>query len=418
MNVLFLASDLSYPPSGGRSQRTFNTLSEVASRHRVQFVAFDQGLKRNGPNRRERAVEALSEICDSVTVVPLPVKFEPAAVPRAVLRSLFTSAPYSDVIYRSRELAAAVERLRDRQPIDLLHNDSTDMARYVGLVPDVPSVLVHHNVESVLMGRRATYEKGFARRTFVRLEAHKLRWHEARFGPHYDVHVAVSKEDAGRLPVPSERVRIVPNGVDVSYFRPGGAAEVDDTLVHVGAMRWAPNFDGMQHFLSEVWPRIRSRRPHVRLRLAGAGSDELDLPDPPPAMEGLGFVQDIRPLVDAAAVYVVPLRYGGGTRLKILDAMAMGKAVVSTSIGCEGLDVVPGRDIVVADRPEDFAREVCRLLADRAARTALGDSARKRVVERYAWPVIGEQLEDAYALAVRLRAQRGDPLEGRTASRG
>lgn len=407
MNILFLASDLSYPPHGGRSQRTFHTLKQAAQRHRVHFVAFDQALNQSGPDRKERAVTALSEFCESVSVVPLPVKYRRAAIPLAVMRSLITRAPYSAVIYRNPGFARAVESVSDSHPIDLLHNDSTDMAEYRRFVPDAASVLVHHNVESLLMARRAPFERGFARRSFVRLEAAKLASHEARFAERYDVHVAVSQKDALRLPVPRDRLCVVPNGVDVEYFRPSGVRECADTLVHVGAMGWAPNRDGMQHFLRETWPLIKARRPQARLRLAGSGSDTLSPPEEADSIEGLGYVDDIRPLVDESAVYVVPLRFGGGTRLKILDAMAMGKAIVSTSIGCEGLSVRSGRDIIVADEPEVFAREVCRLLNDPDARAAIGAAARETVVERYAWPVIGEAMEQAYEYALGTHRRTG-----------
>lgn len=405
MNVLFLASDLSYPPHGGRSQRTFHTLRQAAERHRVHFVAFDQALNQSGADRRERAVEALSELCESVSVVPLPVKHRRAAVPLAVARSLLTRAPYSAVIYRNRGLARAVERVVHSHTIDLLHNDSTDMAEYRRLVPDAASVLVHHNVESVLMARRAGFERGLARRSFIRLEASKLASHEARYADRYDVHVAVSEKDARALPVPPDRLHVVPNGVDVEYFRPAPAAERADTIVHVGAMGWAPNRDGMRHFLRDTWPRIRARRPDVRLRLAGAGSDALSPAGTSDGIEAMGWVDDIRPLVAEAAVYVVPLRFGGGTRLKILDAMAMGKAIVSTSVGCEGLAVRSGRDIVIADGPERFAEEVCRLLEDADARATIGTAARETVVRQYAWPVIGEAMERAYRDALRIRRE-------------
>lgn len=143
----------------------------------------------------------------------------------------------------------------------------------------------------------------------------------------------------------------------------------------------------------------------MRVRLAGAGSDAPSPAEPADGIEAMGWVDDIRPLVAEAAVYVVPLRFGGGTRLKILDAMAMGKAIVSTSVGCEGLAVRSGRDIVIADGPERFGEEVCRLLEDADAGAALGAAARDTVVRQYAWPVIGEAMERSYRDAVRTRLE-------------
>jgi glycosyltransferase involved in cell wall biosynthesis len=236
----------------------------------------------------------------------------------------------------------------------------------------------------------------------MHLEAFKLRKLEARAARVFHIHVTVSEADAARLArtVPTSSIAVVPNGVDMEYFHPGDGLEEPDTLVHVGGLNWYPNADGIRFFLTKIWDQIRRERPGVRLRLVG--------PRPPQdiqevaqrvGVDVLGYVPDVRPIVWGSAVFVVPLRIGGGTRLKILDAMAMGKAVVSTSIGCDGLEVRPGEDIVVADTAGEFASRVVTLLRDESSRKVLGANARGTVERLYSWDRVGERLETAYQRA-------------------
>jgi glycosyltransferase involved in cell wall biosynthesis len=192
---------------------------------------------------------------------------------------------------------------------------------------------------------------------------------------------------------PHARVRAIPTGVDTCYFAPDTRAEAPARLVFTGSMDWYPNEDAMLHFMDAVLPRIRhdlpaaslaivGRRPSARLREAAARV---------PNVEVTGTVDDVRPFMADAAVYVVPLRIGGGTRLKIFEALAMGKAVVSTAVGAEGLPLVPGEHFVQADDPESFARAVVSLVNDPHRRQTLGSGGRRLVEERYSWPQVARE---------------------------
>jgi glycosyltransferase involved in cell wall biosynthesis len=192
--------------------------------------------------------------------------------------------------------------------------------------------------------------------------------------------------------------RIVPNGVDTEFFKPLDEPTEENSLVFVGGMTWYPNLDAMQYFTREIWHLIKAEVPDLTMNLIGRKPQQniLEFAEQEPGFRPLGFQDDVRPHVHKSAVYVVPIRVGGGTRLKILDAMAMGKAIVSTSIGCEGIDVTDGVDIVIADSARDFATKTIQLLRDRTMRDEIGRNARKKAIERYSWTTIYPELDYVY----------------------
>jgi glycosyltransferase involved in cell wall biosynthesis len=318
-----------------------------------------------------------------------------------------SSEPFSYIAHRSDAFRRRVSSVLAQVPFDIIHVDTLALCQFVEPARSPPAVLTHHNIESVLMARRAEAEAGLLARQFLQRESAKLSAYEARESPRFDVNIVMSAHDEQTLRerVPGVHTAVVPNGVDVDYFKPDGTGETP-ALIYTGGMNMFANRDAVMYFLSEIWPQVRERHPDVRFFAVGQ--------DPPRELTAIaerdsrvvvtGYVDDIRPYVRAAAVYVVPLRVGGGTRLKVLDAMAMGKAMVSTSIGCEGIDVRPGEHLLTADDPGSFAAATLSLLEDRARRQALGRAARQRVEQLYAWNVVGNQLLDAYAQATAVAA--------------
>jgi polysaccharide biosynthesis protein PslH len=264
-------------------------------------------------------------------------------------------------------------------------------------------VLTHHNVESQLMLRRGERERSLAARAYVKLQARRLERYEAESCNRFAVNVMVSDADARTLAgiSPGARTAVVPNGVDTLYFTPRDDAQTP-TVIFTGGMNMFANRDAVEWFLDDVWPAVLRQVPEARFVaigqrpsakiLAAAAADA--------SVQAPGHVPDVRPWVGPAAVYVVPMRVGGGTRLKVLDAMAQGKALVATGLGAEGIEVEHGRHLVIADTASDFAERVVDLLRDPGRRQALGAAARQRVEERYAWPVIGRRLVAAYAAAI------------------
>jgi polysaccharide biosynthesis protein PslH len=223
---------------------------------------------------------------------------------------------------------------------------------------------------------------------------------ERRLCPRFDLNVMTSEVDAARLRAlaPGARTTVIPNGVDIDFFRPGSPDQVvPGRIAFLGPTYMFPNRDAVDFFLSDAWPLIRQRVPECTLHLIGKNSgDERARFESHSGVTSNGHVPDIRPHLAEAGVSIVPIRVGGGTRLKILDSWSMGKAVVSTSVGCEGLETVDGRNILIRDDPGEFAAAVVQLLRDRDLRDRLGREGRKTAEELYAWRVVGRRLVGLY----------------------
>lgn len=411
MNVLFLSQIVPYPPHGGVLQRGYNLLRELGARARVHLLAFVHNDILKTPGEVEDSRRALREFCTDVEFFPLWAKQSSPHKAAAFGVSLLSAQPFGAIAHRSAAFHAAVDRAIRADRYDVVHADTVALEQFVpapsGL--DAATVLTHHNIESLLMARRAAVETRAVAKAYLQREAAKLRAHEAAASPRFDVNVLVSREDevALRDRVPGLRTTVVPNGVDTTYFA-ADASDETATLIYTGGMGMFANLDAITYFLADIWPRIKERHSSVRFVIVGRSPTKavLDYAAQDARVVVTGFVDDIRPLVRQAAVYVVPLRVGGGTRLKVLDAMAMSKALVSTSVGCEGLAVQPGAHLDVADTPEAFAAATLRLLQDPARRRALGDAARRLVQQQYAWPAIGGQLMDAYQTAIEEKNRR------------
>jgi len=403
VRVLFLSQIVPYPPHGGVLQRGYHILRELGAMVRVHLLAFVHPDQLPTRALREESQQALSQFCERVEYFPLWAKRSRAHRAVALGLSACSTRPFSVVAHRSAAFQRAVTESLRVGGYDLVHVDTLALAQFLGSAPRIPTVLTHHNVESLLMERRAEVERRAMPRRFLQHDARKLRAFESVAAHLVDVNVMVSSNDERSLRgmVPAARTAVVPNGVDIGYFTPDGAAEAP-ALIYTGGMNMFANRDAVLFFLREVWPLVTAEDPEVRFYAVGQ--------DPPPALREMaardprvvvtGYVPDIRPLVRQAAVYVVPLRVGGGTRLKVLDAMAMGKAMVSTTIGCEGIEAQPDEHLIVADAPATFARATLKLLGDRHARCRLGHAARRLVETRYSWPVIIEHLLDAYRQAI------------------
>ena len=277
-----------------------------------------------------------------------------------------------------------------------------------------PTVLFTHNVEAEIWRRHAETAPRGPMRWLLRSQFRRMRRFERDAVRRFDLVLAVSEADERtlqRLYGPLERpVHVVPTGVDTTYFAPRDTPVRSRHLVFTGSMDWLPNEDGVLHFVRDTLPLIREAEPSATLAIVGR--------DPTPAVRRLageygvsvtGRVDDVRPHVAEAAVYVVPLRIGGGTRLKIFEAMSMGKPIVSTTVGAEGLPVDDGLHLMLADTPEAFAHAVVRLLQNQTERARLGDAARHLVLERYDWTAVSGHLDAALEAAA--AARQPSPLD-------
>jgi glycosyltransferase involved in cell wall biosynthesis len=261
-------------------------------------------------------------------------------------------------------------------------------------------VVDSHNIDYDLARQYARSGDSLFRRLYSEVNWRKLRQEELGTYRDADGVYLCSAADERRLleEVPEARTTVIPNAADIEFYRPRADDPKPDgrTVVFFGLLSYAPNVDGVIHFVNDIWPRIAASHPDARCKIIGGS--------PPPALTALasprieftGFVPDLRPHLAEAAVVVVPLRLGGGTRLKIVEAMAMGKAIVSTTLGAEGIEAVPDRDIMIADDVESFAARVSGLLGDADRAADLGRAARRLAESRYAWSSAARALESFY----------------------
>ena len=393
--LLFLCQTLPFPPDGGVHIRTYNVLRLLSREFDVTALCFYRTSTRASTDEVRPSLRGLQNLA-RVEVFPIPQEHSRVRLLFDHVRSLISKRAYTVWAYESSSFRKRVKELTKTGQFQLVHMDSLDLAGYLPVLAGLPLVCVHHNVESALLRRRAVTTRGLAGR-YIALQARLTEMEERRWCPAISLNVAVSDADrqAFERIAPTARFIVIPNGVDTQTFQSTDASQ--EGIVFVGGYSWQPNRDAMEHFCSEVLPRLRAQGIRANVTWVGRAPDAVKREYAKRyGVHLTGYVNDIRPVVQGAACYVAPLRAGGGTRLKILDAWAMGKAVVSTTVGCEGLDARDGENILVRDAPEDFADAVEAVLTDAELRRRLGAEARRTVEQLYDWEVIGDKMLPYY----------------------
>jgi glycosyltransferase involved in cell wall biosynthesis len=318
------------------------------------------------------------------------------------LRSLATGRAYTHYLYDSDAFADRIEALLREESFDLVHVDSLDLVRYLPACQPLPIVCVHHNVESQLLARRSEVEGPYWLRCYFALQARLTERDEKRWVPAVACNVAVSEADAETLRRfgSDARVEVVPNAVDTEEFEPGESKR--EGIVYLGGTNWFPNLDALEYFCESMLPTLRKHDPGFAAQWIGACSPEQQKHFREAHSVTLtGYVPDIRPLARDAFCNIVPLRAGGGTRLKILTSWALGKPVVSTSVGCEGLDARDGENILIRDDPAEFVEAILVLKDDPELQDRIGGAARDTVVSTYSWRSLGPSLHRLYRDLIR-----------------
>ena len=401
MNVLFLSTWFPYPPDNGSKLRVYHLLRALANKHDVTLLAFDF----DAPGAAS-ATALAADLADVEKIVVNPF----VAAGKA---SFFSRLSWQPTTTRTIPAMRDAVRMRlEQDAVDAIIASTFVCSPYpLESFPPTVRVLEEHNSLTRWIWDRYQQERSSLSRLRRWLSWQKTRRFEAHLFNQFDLVTAVSAQDAhamtAMLPGFQGPVEVVPNGVDCQHNRPGMHRHIDNMLVYNGALTYGANLDAMQYFLSAILPRVRQNVPDVRLTITGSttGVDlsHIALND---AVHFSGCVPDVRVLVAQAAVCVVPLRDGGGTRLKILEAMALGTPVVATSKGAEGLEVVDGTHLLVADTPEAFASAVTRLLRESGLRAALAANARRLVEEKYDWQQIGARFVELVEQAIALKRNR------------
>jgi len=401
MRILVLTPKLPWPLTGGAEIRNFNLLKHAAARHEVYLLS----LLHFADDARHFA--ALREYCREVVGVPLRRPLWRKAWNAAA--GLVTATPFILREYRQPLLEAQLRQRIAQWRIEVIHAHFLHAGQYVTAKGPAAFVYDAHNLEHVLWERFAAIQTDPLRRAYARAQAPKLIDWQQRVGQAAEMVVTLSDADREeyRRICPAADVTTVPNGADTEYFAPRPAAEAADQILYFANFGWAPQDDAALYLCREILPRIWERRPQTKLYLVGK--------TPPPAIQQLaneriivtGFVPDIRDAIAQATVVVMPLRVGAGTKHRIYQSLSMAKAVVTTSVGAEGMGLSPGVHAVVTDDPATFAVEVVRLLEDPARRRQLGTAGREFVVTHHDWRANYEKLEQVFQAAIR-KAPRGE----------
>ena len=396
--LLFLCQTLPFPPDGGVWIRTYHVLRLLSQAFDITALCFERAASAGQSVDWKVAAgrEALGRFAD-VEVFAIPQKHSRLRYGWDHLRSVVSRRVYTTYLYESRRFRSRVRELVRSNQYDLVHVDSLDLASYLPDCGNLPVVCVHHDVESALLARRAALEQNRWRRSYLQLQAGFMQGVERRWCEQVALNVAVSKHDRACLQrlAPGSRVAVMPNGVDPQEFRTDGQA--GSGLAYVGGTTPFPNRDALEFFCDRILPAIRTLTSDVPVRWIGRATDEeQQLYRDRFGIELTGYVEDVRPLMRQAACHIVPLRTGGGTRLKILNSWAMGKPVVATSVGCEGLEAIDGTNILIRDNPSDFAIAVRAVLENPRLAQRLVDGARETVDRLYSWDVVGRELIERY----------------------
>ena len=383
MKILFLTAEPPWPLNQGDKLRNYHLLKALAAEHEVTLVTFCLPGEESGSWR-----EALSPLCRAVYAVPLNRH-------RMLLNVL--RLPYLPVTMAARasaRMARLLRRLTREQEFDVAYACQLKTAGCLGHCATRLRVADLTDAVSLYRRRMLRFARSWPAKAFGAIEARRLAFWEKQVAQSADLTLVVSPVDAAVIQetAPGARIAVLPNGVDLAHFRP-----LPDpgrpVLIFWGHLRYPPNADGIVWFCREIFPRVREDVPEAELLITGK--------EPPPEVAALaalpgvtltGYVPDLRPYLAQAAVVIVPLRFGAGTRLKILEAFAAGRPVVSTPLGCEGLEVQPGVHLEVAKDAEALAKATVDLLLDAPRRVHIAANARVLVEKKYSWEAIGQEL--------------------------
>lgn len=400
MKILWLSHFIPYPDTGhGALQRSKALITELAKHNELYLVSYDNIIAGKSTFLWEDIDKDLKKYFREVHIVPYTNKH---VVNKYItgIQSIFSTSPISIDLYRSEIFQDACLNLLARNSFDVCHADTMGLIDHVLYKVGSGKVLNHHNVESHLMKRRAQNESNVLKKMFFALEAYKLDKYEKRICTIYDLNLFVSQVDMERMKesMPGIRGVVVENSVDCNYFfysRPG-SYEVD--LTFAGSLDWHPNADAMIYFCEQIWPFLKMNLPSLKMNIIGrnpprkleqavAGTSDVRL---------IGFVDDVRPWMEKARIYVCPFREGGGTKLKILDALSQGIPIIASSLGIEGLDVHDNREVLVANSQDEWLARIKDLLGKKGLYDSISRRGRSFVEQTYSKEVIGRKLSEYY----------------------
>jgi polysaccharide biosynthesis protein PslH len=388
LKILIVSAQFPYPPRSGFSTRVYQLARQLSARHEVTVLSYVLPHERDG----------VAGLAAQMSVRAVPRSAPSASHKRAVQALTMPSLlPYYCRDVHSHEMQQAIDELCAAQRFDIIQLETSFLCAY-RFPSDARLVVDEHNIESEVFRRMCEGERSLPRRAFNRIEYLRCRRFERTWWKRADACVVTSDRELPtvRACAPNTPVAAVPNSVDLTYFAPSAERPDPHTVVFNGILTYRPNVDAVRYLIDDVWPLVRARFPDAKLTLIGRseGVDTRDMMAP--GVELLGEVPDIRPYVHRAAVVAVPVRIGGGTRLKVVEGLAMEKPIVSTTLGCEGLAVRDREHLLIADDPASFAARIFDVFENPDGSAELGRAGRRLVEAQYSWDLAGERLESLY----------------------
>lgn len=405
MKILWLSHLIPYPPKGGVLQRSYNLLKELSRYHEVDLLAFNQ-RRLIGPLFSSieigvaEAHSKLDSLCRRHAFFSIPNERTAASLYLLSLRSLF-SKPYTIGWLQSKEFAHTLAEWINDTNYDVVHFDTISLVPYYYVVPNnIATCLDHHNIESHMLLRRSENEKNLIKKFYYLQEGLRLARYERQYCPRFSLNITCSDVDSKRLKKlsPVSEVETIPNGADIDFFVPGTSSASKQSIIFVGTMNWYPNIEAVLYIAEKLWKPLKDKYPQLECTIVGANPPPF-LIDLSKKLEGFivtGFVDDVRPYLQNATVYVCPIRDGGGTKLKVLDAMAMSKPVVAHPIACEGIEVTDNVNVLLSSDETSFIKNICQLIDDKEKREALGREGRTLVEKKYNYRSIGRVLSENF----------------------
>jgi polysaccharide biosynthesis protein PslH len=392
LNVLLLTQVLPYPPDSGPKVKTWNVIKYLAQQHQVTLVSFVRGDQTG-------EVNYLKQYCREVLTIPMDRSVWQDGW--ALGRSLLSSQPWMMIRDDRAAMRQLVDRLTASTRFDIAHADQLNMAQYAARVRGARKILDAHNALWLLYKRLWETMPPGPRKRLLGRDWRLLKQYEGRICREFDAVLAVSEEDKAALEAamgqPSD-ITVIPIAVDTDEAAPLARRPEADHVLHIGTMYWPPNIDGVLWFARQVLPHIHARRPGVVFDIVGARPPQeiVDLGGDGTGVNVTGYVKDPNPYLENTGVMVVPVRAGGGIRVKILNALSQELPIVTTTIGCEGIAVEDGRHVLIADTPEEFAQATLRLLENRTLAQELGRNGRRLIQTQYDYRVACHALGDVY----------------------
>lgn len=391
MHILFISPYFPYPLNNGGKVRIYNLIKHLSKRHRITLLTlYDSEKEKLG----------ISKLQEFGEIVAIPHKYFSKWHPKSWINML-SLTPRVVMQFHNHAMFRSINKIIKTQSVDLVQVEFIQMAQYLPTAKNLLTILANNDIPFLLLNRGYFASNTLERKIFYRLQAAKMKRYEKLCCRKYHAVLTVSENDKQTLSQllkgGEDKIFVIPNGVDVNYYQRLPIKKDNNKLVFIGWMPFYGNADAMKYFYKEILPLIRREIPEVQLTIIGE--------DPFGYLTELkkdnkivltGYVDDTRPILSESSVFIAPIRIGGGTKLKLLEAMAMELPVVSTSVGCEGLNVTHEENILIADDPKEFASHVTKLLKESELREKIGKQAREFVKKKYNWEVIVAQLEELY----------------------